>query len=210
MPLPKLLVAGCSGHARVIADIVRQAGEYCLIGFYDREPASDFCNLPVYAGADALAELRASGVGAAVVGIGDATIRRRVAAELRAAGFCLPPAIHPRACVAPDVAIGEGTVIMAGAVINPGAHLGELVIVNTCASVDHDGDIGDAAHIAPGSHLAGSVRVGREVWIGAGATVIDGLTIGERSLVGAGAVVVRDVPGDVVAYGVPARIIRPR
>jgi acetyltransferase-like isoleucine patch superfamily enzyme len=56
--------------------------------------------------------------------------------------------------------------------------------------------------------LAARVRVGELAWIGVGATVSDGRAIGKRALIGAGAVVVRDIPDDVVAYGVPARVIR--
>jgi acetyltransferase-like isoleucine patch superfamily enzyme len=50
--------------------------------------------------------------------------------------------------------------------------------------------------------------VGRGAWIGIGATIIDRVRIGEYSVVGAGAVVVSDIPAGVVAYGVPATVIR--
>lgn len=45
-------------------------------------------------------------------------------------------------------------------------------------------------------------------WIGAGAVITDGVRIGRNAVVGAGAVVTRDIPANVVAVGVPARIIR--
>jgi acetyltransferase-like isoleucine patch superfamily enzyme len=54
------------------------------------------------------------------------------------------------------------------------------------------------------------VRIGDDCWIGAGATILDGVTIGRGCVVGAGAVVSRDLPDNVVAAGVPARVIRPR
>ena len=37
-----------------------------------------------------------------------------------------------------------------------------------------------------------------------------GIAIGENTVIGAGAVVVADIPADVVAYGNPCRVIRPR
>lgn len=49
------------------------------------------------------------------------------------------------------------------------------------------------------------VQVGTDTWIGAKATITPGVTIGERCVIAAGAVVTRDVPGDHVAVGVPAR-----
>jgi acetyltransferase EpsM len=52
------------------------------------------------------------------------------------------------------------------------------------------------------------VRVCRGAWVGIGSSVIDGVRIGAGSTVGAGSVVVRDVPDGVLAYGVPAKVIR--
>jgi maltose O-acetyltransferase len=46
------------------------------------------------------------------------------------------------------------------------------------------------------------------VWLGGGVIVLAGVTIGENTVVGAGAVVTRDLPSDVVAVGVPARVTR--
>ncbi len=59
-----------------------------------------------------------------------------------------------------------------------------------------------------GATLGGRVVVGRETWIGIGACVREGIRIGARVMVGAGAVVLRDIPDETVAYGVPARAIR--
>jgi acetyltransferase-like isoleucine patch superfamily enzyme len=47
------------------------------------------------------------------------------------------------------------------------------------------------------------------VWLGARVIVLPGVTIGENSVVGAGSVVTRDVPANVIAAGVPARVLRP-
>jgi acetyltransferase-like isoleucine patch superfamily enzyme len=52
------------------------------------------------------------------------------------------------------------------------------------------------------------VAIGNDVWLGAGATVLKGVTSGDRTVVAAGAVVVADLPSDVVAGGVPAKLIR--
>lgn len=52
------------------------------------------------------------------------------------------------------------------------------------------------------------VHIGRNVWLGANVTVLKGVTIGENTVVAAGSVVARSLPPDVVAAGVPARVIR--
>ncbi|MFD7389063.1 sugar O-acetyltransferase [Streptomyces sp. NPDC059852] len=52
------------------------------------------------------------------------------------------------------------------------------------------------------------IVIGDSVWLGGGAIVLPGVTIGDNSVIGAGAVVTRDVPGNVVALGNPARPVR--
>ncbi len=46
-----------------------------------------------------------------------------------------------------------------------------------------------------------------DVWVGAGARILGPITIGARSRIGANAVVLKDVPPDSVAVGIPARIV---
>ena len=53
------------------------------------------------------------------------------------------------------------------------------------------------------------VRIGRNCWITAGVTILPGVTIGDNSVIGAGSVVTRDIPPDVLAFGVPCRVVRP-
>jgi galactoside O-acetyltransferase len=52
------------------------------------------------------------------------------------------------------------------------------------------------------------VVIGNNVWIGSGAQIMPGVTIGDNTVVGAGSVVTRDLPANVVAFGVPCRVIR--
>jgi maltose O-acetyltransferase len=52
------------------------------------------------------------------------------------------------------------------------------------------------------------ITIESNVWLGGGAIVLPGVTIGENTVVGAGAVVTRDLPGNVVAVGNPARVVR--
>ena len=208
----KLLIWGASGHALVVADIIRSRGEYEIIGFIDDvNPArhnTDFNGAPILGGRERLEELALAGIENLICAVGDCESRLNLAAWATSKGFSLAAAIHPRAIVAADVKVGTGTVIAAGAVVNPGSTVGQHAIVNTCASVDHECLIEDGAHIGPGAHLGGRVVVGRAAWIGIGATVKDRITIGANSIVGAGAVVLKDVPRDTVVFGSPAEVIR--
>jgi UDP-N-acetylbacillosamine N-acetyltransferase len=213
LPTPgKLLIWGASGHALVVADIVRLLGEHEIVGFLDdvhaERAGQPFGRASILGGSDKLGALRSAGVSHALIGFGNSVRRLACARTLLDAGFVLARAVHPRAIIAGDALIGAGTVVAAGAVINPACRIGANAIVNTLASVDHECEIADGAHIGPGARVAGGVRVGRGAWVGIGATITDRVSIGAASIVGAGAVVLEDVPPGVVVYGVPARVVR--
>jgi acetyltransferase EpsM len=206
----RLVIWGASGHALTVANIVRLEGKYEIIGFLDdinpKRRGEAFCGSTVLGGREQMKDLQKQGIHHILFGFGDCQARLKLADWVRRHGFQLGTAIHPRAVVAADVQIGEGTVIAAGTVINPATRIGVNVIVNTCASVDHECLIEDGCHIAPGVHLGGRVTVRQGVWIGIGATVKDGVRIGAGSIIGAGTVVLNDIPEDVVAFGIPAKV----
>ena len=141
----------------------------------------------------------------AIVAIGDNALRKNVAQQTR---HNFANAIHPTVIFSPLAKLGTGCMILQGAIIQANTALGNHVIVNTGAQIDHDCIIDDFVHLAPGSILCGRVNVGEGTLIGAGATVIPGVKIGKWVTVGAGAVVIADIPDHAVAVGSPARIIK--
>ena len=207
--MTKIVIAGAGAQGAVVADILRDA--LCnTMGFVDDRPSkrvATILGLPVLG---PLAVLREIEHDAVVVAIGDNRLRRELIETLLALGERLATAIHPFTSVSPSASIGEGSMISAGTIVLPRAVIGRGVILNTKSSVDHDSVVGDFAHIGPGATVGGNVRIGAETLIGSGATVVSGVTVGARSIIGAGAVVVRDVPDDVTAVGVPARITSDR
>ena len=59
------------------------------------------------------------------------------------------------------------------------------------------------------AEFAEEIRIGNNVWIACNATVIGGVTIGDNVVIGAGSVVTKDIPAGYLAYGNPARPVRP-
>ena len=198
----KLIILGASGHGKVVADIAANCG-YRIISFLDdSDEALECAGFPVI-GKTVDATLYNS-ESDYIVAIGNESVRRRIQNEIKGD---LATLIHPSAAIGRGVKVGKGSVVMAGAVINPYACIGEGCIINTCASVDHDYVVGDFVHISVGAHLAGNVHVGSGTWVGIGATVSNNVAICPDCMIGAGAVVVRDITEPGTYVGVPARRI---
>jgi sugar O-acyltransferase (sialic acid O-acetyltransferase NeuD family) len=201
----KVVVYGASGHGKVVAEILLASG-HALEGFVDDGVAAGTLVLgrPVLGDAEWLTT-HAGTLDGVALGVGANRGRALVAARIRAAGAALISALHPHSIIAPTARIGEGAVVMAGAVINSDAVIGAGAIINTGCVVEHDCKIGDYAHIGPQVALGGTVEVGEFAQIGIGAVVSNNIAIGSHSVIGAGAAVVHSIPEKVVAYGVPAR-----
>ena len=60
-----------------------------------------------------------------------------------------------------------------------------------------------------GAQFSLPVTIKDHVWIGSNVTIMPGVTIGENSVIGAGSVVTKDIPANVVAAGVPCKVMRP-
>ena len=198
----KLSIIGASGHGKVVADIAEKNG-YDEIEFFDDDESLKNCGKWPVVGTVNKALERSNDV---FIAIGNAEIREKIMDCFNGRRF--PVLIHPSAVIANDVEIDEGSVVMAGAVINPGSKIGKGVIVNTSSSVDHDCIIGDFVHISVGTHLSGTVIIGRGTWIAVGASVVNNIEICERVVVGAGAVVVKSIEEQGTYVGVPARKTR--
>lgn len=207
-----VVVYGAGGQARILLELMDRAGIGPVTGIIDDNPelmGTKVDGIAVLGSMEKLASIaKVYRVHRAVIAIGDNEARARIAQQARAIGLRLPVLIHPNAYVSPTAHLGDGTVVMAGAVISTHAKVGELGIINTRASVDHDCEVGDYVHIAPGVTLCGSVTVGDNTLVGAGASVIPGMIIGSHSIVGAGSTVIRDVPSYTTVVGSPAREIQ--
>lgn len=213
--MTNIIVVGSSGHAKVIIDIVQQAGQYQIAGLLDRFRAvgEETLGYQVLGQEEDLPELVARySIAGAIVAVGDNFNRARVVSRIAEICPDLPfvSAIHPRATIATDVSIGAGSVVMAGAIINPSCTVGRFCILNTRASLDHDSVLGNFASLAPGSIVGGGCRIGEYSAVGIGAVLGHGVRVGEHAVIGAASLLLKPVEAFVVAYGSPARIVRHR
>jgi len=201
----RLLIIGASGHGKVAADIALKMNNWHSIAFLDDESIKNCMQFKVIGkSTDAFTYLDDSDF---VVAIGNNVTREKIHEKLEAEDASIISLVHPSAVIGTEVVIGNGTVVMAGVVINCSSKIGKGCIINTSSSLDHDNVIEDFVHISPGANLAGTVRVGKGSWIGIGSVVSNNVHICNSCILGAGAVVVKDITEPGTYVGVPARKI---
>lgn len=196
-----LVLVGDSGHAKVIKDIAADLN-YSIIGLVDDKYDPHVHDGIDYTNTAHLDELIQRTQSQVIIAIGNNKVREKLSSLTNSYATL----ISSKALVSPSAVIGEGTVVMPGAIINADAVIGKHVIINSGAVVEHDCVIGDYAHISPNATLTGGVKVGRGTHIGASTVVNPLVNIGDWTIVGSGAAVTADLPNNITAFGVPAKI----
>lgn len=139
------------------------------------------------------------------VSVGNNAIRQRITQNLiQHIGFP-ENAIDSSATLSKTVEYGYGNMFAPGVKINALAKIGNGVICNTGAIIEHECVLNHYVHIAPGAVLCGNVSVGEGSFIGANAVLRQGITIGKNVTVGAGTVVVKNIEDNLIVIGNPQR-----
>jgi len=208
------VVIGGGGHAKVVIDAMRLQGRYKPVAVTDSDDLrkqDSVLGVPIVGNDNELKKLYSQGIKHFIVGLGSRrnNLTRKDLFDLaRGYGFMPAMVVHPNALLATSATVGLGSLVLAGAIINPDARIGENVIINTGAIVEHDCVVGNHVHLCPGVRLSGSVEVGEGSLVSAGALVRQNLQIGDWVVIGMGAVVVKSVAPRSTVAGVPARRLR--
>lgn len=192
----RLIIIGAGGHGRVIAENAERNG-YTDICFVDDNAKGECLGFPIIGTSSDIESLN-DGKTDFIIGIGCNAVRKSIAEKYDVNWVTI---IHPSAHISKYAKIGKGTIIMAGAVINTCASVGNHCIINTTAVVEHDNTVCDFVHISPGAKLSGTVYVGNNTWVGTGSSVKHDISICDDVVVGAGSVVVNDIKKKGTHYG---------
>ena len=213
--LKNILIVGAGGHAKVVIDIIKCEGKYNIIGIIDNKfsKKDNFLNYKILGNEDEIPEIIDEfKVHGCVVAIGDNFVRSVVVKKIenQSSKIQFINCIHPSSCIAFDIKIGVGNVIMAGTTINTSSQIGNHCIINTNSSIDHDNKIFNFVSIAPNAAIGGNVNIDEYSAIGIGASVIHNISVGHNCVIGANSLVIADTKSNSVYYGLPAKNIRKR
>ena len=204
----QLIIIGASGHALSVADAALSTG-WTIAGFYSPKGSGSASILgPILS---TLEEEHVLG-NALALGIGTNYLREsalydavRSFPDVKVATI-----VHQTAWVSPSATVLPGAVILAHSAVGPGSTVGRCALINTGASLDHESSLGDYASLGPGARSGGNVSIGERTMIGMQAGILHAVTVGSDCVVGAHSLVNRDFESNIVAWGVPARVIRTR
>ncbi len=190
MSKPKIILIGAGGHAHACIDVIEQHGQYQIAGLVGKSEEIHTRHLGYYVIAtDGDLPKLAKDYQYALITVGQIQTpdhRIRLYHQATVLGFQLPAIIAPSAHVSRHSAIGAGTIVMHGVIVNAGARVGNNCIINTRALLEHDATVEDHCHISTGAILNGNVHIDTGSFVGCGSVIKQGITLGERCIVGMG------------------------
>ena len=134
---------------------------------------------------------------------------------------CLGVSVGAKTLISGQLTLG-GQSSVRNLIIGTGCFINSLVYIDAAAVVQLGNGVSLGHHVVlitsdhavgPPEFRAGPltprpITIGDGVWVAAGAVILPGVTIGPGAIVAAGAVVTKDVAGNTLVGGVPARLIR--
>ena len=201
----KILLIGAGGHARACIDVIETESQFDIAGLIEKNNKINNANLgySIIGTDDDLKVLRTQYSNALItVGqIKSPKIRIKLYQLLKELDFTLPVIISPHAYVSKHAQIGEGSIIMHGAIVNVNTKIGNNCIINNRVLIEHDTVIGDHCHIATGTIINGEVSIGNGTFIGSGTVTKQAISIGNNCVIGAGIVLKNNIESNKVVKG---------
>jgi sugar O-acyltransferase (sialic acid O-acetyltransferase NeuD family) len=204
----KKVIIGYSGHAYVVGDSYISKGNN--IDYYTDliEVTSNPFNLK-YLGCETDLNFKGWDMGLNfILGIGDNNLRYRAAQLILSKFQNIENVIDSNAIISKTAKIGIGVFASKGVLVNAFSIIDDFAILNTGCIIEHECEIGIAAHIAPGAVLAGNVKIGKRTFIGANSVIKQGVEIGDDVIIGAGSVIIENIKSNSKIVGNPGRIIK--
>jgi sugar O-acyltransferase (sialic acid O-acetyltransferase NeuD family) len=142
------------------------------------------------------------------IGIGNefGYARATIGSNLEKLGLTPLSVMHPLSFQDKGSEFGVGLQAMPHSIVHKFCSIGDQVILNTNATIDHHCILGNGVHVMGAAAIAGSVKIGNYATIGTNATILPNLTIGEGAYIGAGAVITKNVPPFSIITGNPGVI----
>ena len=209
-----LIIIGSGGLGRETAWTAERINNVCvqwnILGFIDDNPQVQGKTIDGYKVIGTTADVKNYPHAYYVCAIGSARVRKAVVDKVKSiANISFATLIDPACvCCRERISVGEGSIICANTYVTLDIEIGSHVYIGGNGTVGHDSKIDSFVTLYPGVNVSGSTHLSSGVELGTGTQIIQGLSVGENTIVGAGSVIVKNLPSDCTAVGVPAKAIK--
>jgi len=193
--MKKLILIGAGGHCKSCIDVIENENKFKIVAIIDKKKNKKLLKYKVF-DEKYLNEISPEEYSVIItVGqIKNFKVRERLFNKVKKLGFHLPYIKSPSAYISKHSKIGEGTIIMHGAIINAGSTIGKNCIINTNSLIEHDVVIGDHTHVSTRATVNGNVLVEKKVFVGSRSVIKNNIKIGQGSIIGASLYIKKNLP----------------
>ena len=214
--MKKIVVIGASGFAREVKFLIEEINQnrkvYKFLGYL----VSDLNQISANDSSDeVLGDFswfdKYNEVINVAIGIGNPKNRIKIGDALsnKYSNIIFPSLVHPNVIYDQNsCTIDRGVIICSSTVLTVHVLVKEFSLLNLCCTVGHEAVIGKGSVLNPTVNISGGASIGEGVLIGTGAQILQYISIGDNSIIGAGACLTKSIPSNVIAVGVPAKVIK--
>lgn len=209
----KIILLGNSITAEIIYHYLLNDDRYEIVGvtiedeFFDKP---HFCDLNIYSLNNLELEFSPQEFNI-IMAIGYHDINRtreRLFQAVKSKGYSIETYIHPDAKVYTHYPIGEGSLIMPFAVIEPFVCIGRNSVVWSNSTIAHHSIIGENCWLGTGAVVAGKTTLENNVFLGVSTTLVDEIIVGHHAIIGAGSLITKNINPYTVMLSRTAEVLR--
>lgn len=212
--MKKIVIIGNNTFSKGIVDIIEDQKQYEIYGVLDiHNTGIKRKRGKVFKGLDSLEQIvKIENIYGCVLAIENNFERKKTRTQILDLGynFDFISIIHSTVIIGKNVFLGIGLIILAGVVINSDSIIGDFCIIKAQSSIGHEGILNNFSSVSFGVISGGNMNLGECSFISFGCNVIENITIGTHTIIGMGSLIINDFPNNIIANGVPAKIVDSR
>ena len=185
--MKKIILIGAGGHCASCIDVIEMQRKFKIVGLIDNKKKNFLLNYKIV-GSDKELKKFSKRIQYALITTGhikNSKIRENLFKKISNYGFKFPAIISPLSYVSKHASIGEGTIVMHGAIINAGAKVGKNCIINNKTLIEHDVVVEDNCHLSTRSTVNGGVTIKKNSFIGSCSVIKQNIKIEKNCFVNA-------------------------
>ena len=207
-----IILIGGGGHCKACIDVIEEDNRYVIMGIIDfpEKIGQSILGYPIIDCDENLEKITKEFNNFFItVGFIKSSKRRvELYNQIRSFGGSFPSIYSPKSHISKYAEVGEGTIVMHGAIINADAKVGNNCIINNQALIEHDVIVSDNTHISTGARINGECCIGENCFIGSGTIINHCVNVNSDIIIGSGSVVRKDIIVSGIYVGNPLRKIK--